>query len=83
MERILDVRGLEPPQPLEEILETLKELPAADRLRVRHSREPFPLYNLLREMDFSWQSGWTDEGFELVIWHSGAEPFDRESIAPC
>jgi len=81
MERVLDVSGLAPPEPLEVILEALQDLPAADRLRVRHSREPFPLYNLLREMDFSWQSGWTDTGFEMVIWHAGTEPFDPESTA--
>lgn len=49
MERRLDVSDLEPPEPMERILDALDEMPAEDCLRVRHRREPYPLYNNLIE----------------------------------
>ena len=52
MERQLDVRDRQPPEPLELILAELDELPAQDWLRVRHRRDPVPLYDILREMGF-------------------------------
>ena len=69
MERRLDVRHLEPPEPMELILDALDELPAGDWLRVRHRREPYPLYNVLRSMDFSWRSKWEGGELDLLIWH--------------
>lgn len=52
MVRALDVRGLEPPQPMVEILAALAELPAGDELEVTHHREPVPLYAHLEEGGF-------------------------------
>ena len=49
MEQELDVRELAPPEPLEAILGALDDMPADDWLRVRLSREPFPLYAMLRD----------------------------------
>ena len=43
MERVLDVSDLEPPEPLERILDALDQLGTGDWLHVRHRREPFPL----------------------------------------
>lgn len=48
MEQItLDVSELEPPQPMTEILLALSELQAGQCLKVKHRREPFPLYSRL------------------------------------
>lgn len=66
--RELDVRQLEPPQPLERILDALADMPADARLRVLHRREPFPLYDLLRRMGYGWSTQGTDERFEILIW---------------
>ena len=71
MERRLDVSDLEPPEPMERILDALDEMPAGDCLRVRHRREPYPLYNILRNMDFSWRTAWKDGALDLLIWHEG------------
>ncbi len=43
----LDVRGLEPPQPMIRVLETLTELGDGAQLLVRHHREPVLLYDKL------------------------------------
>lgn len=68
MDRDLDVRGLEPPEPLERVLDALADLPAGDRLRVRVRREPFPLYDLLRRMGYAWSGTPTAGAFEVLIW---------------
>ncbi len=69
MDRTLDVSGLEPPEPLERILEALDSLPADDRLRVRHRREPFPLYTFLRQLGFAWRTDQAGDGaFDILIW---------------
>ena len=69
MDRDLDVRTLEPPEPLERVLDALADLPAGDRLRVRVRREPFPLYDLLRRMGYAWSGKPAAGGaYEVLIW---------------
>jgi uncharacterized protein (DUF2249 family) len=68
MDRDLDVRALEPPEPLERVLDALADLPAGDRLRVRVRREPFPLYDLLRRMGYAWNGTPAAGGYEVLIW---------------
>ena len=43
----LDVRGLEPPEPMERVLDALDRLPATGRLCMLIEREPRPLYRIL------------------------------------
>jgi len=68
MDLVLDVSSLEPPEPLERVLDALADLPAGDRLRVLHRREPFPLYDLLRRMGYAWETTGSDGRFEILIW---------------
>lgn len=82
MDRTLDVSGLEPPEPLERILESLDALPSGECLRVRHRREPFPLYGFLRQLGFQWRTEQVgDAAFDILIWqdarHTSADP-DRD-----
>lgn len=69
MERLLDVSALEPPEPLERILETIPDLHPGDYLHVLHRREPRLLYPMLKQAGFAW---WTRPGrvyaFEIFIW---------------
>jgi len=55
MSTVLDVRGLPPCEPFERTLAALDELAAGEVLDVLIHREPFPLYDLLRERGFTWQ----------------------------
>jgi len=56
MNRFLDVRGLPPCEPLERTLEALDELPSGDCLQVLIHREPHPLYVILAERGYRWES---------------------------
>ncbi|MEA3274360.1 MAG: DUF2249 domain-containing protein [Pseudomonadota bacterium] len=73
MDRVLDVRALEPPEPLERVLDALADLPSGDRLLVCLRREPFPLYDLLRRMDYVWETRSVDSRYEVLIWPQGSE----------
>lgn len=76
--RFLDVRKLAPPEPLERILDALTDMPRTERLWVLHRREPFPLYDLLRRMGYSWRTLGAEERFEMLIWWPDHPPTDEE-----
>ncbi len=81
MAPVLDVRRLEPPEPLERILDALADLPAGESLRVLHRREPFPLYDLLRRMGYDWRTQGQDDRFEILIWPRDVPPSQIEPDA--
>ena len=63
----LDLRGLQPPEPIVRIFEALERAPD-EPLRAILPHEPVPLYGLLRERGFSWSgSPRPDGGYELLI----------------
>ena len=67
----LDVRGLPPCEPFELSMAAADELPAGETLEVLIHREPFPLYDWLREHGFAWQVAREDfsgyEQFRITI----------------
>ncbi len=66
----LDVCGLEPPEPLERVLEALTRLEAAQRLRVVIDREPRPLYRILEKNSYGYDAQCRpDYLYEILIWH--------------
>ncbi|WP_207063066.1 DUF2249 domain-containing protein [Motiliproteus sp. SC1-56] len=67
----LDVSDLAPPEPLERILVTLRNLGPDEVLKVHHRREPRPLFPLLLENGFHYlcrQQG--EAAFRIYIWHA-------------
>jgi uncharacterized protein (DUF2249 family) len=58
----LDVRGLEPPQPLVAILEALSSLPEGAELSAHTDRRPMHLYPQLEERGFSGHTEETQNG---------------------
>jgi len=68
VDRELDLTGLEPPEPLQRVLDALVDLPPEERLRVQLRHEPFPLYAMLRPMGYEWSGNLRDDGFDLLIW---------------
>lgn len=58
----LDVRGLEPPQPMVTILETLPTLPAGAELRATTDRRPMHLYPQLEARGFTGQTEEQSDG---------------------
>lgn len=81
----MDVSELEPPEPMERILARLQQLQAGQLLRVRHRREPFPLYPMLEQAGYKYcciQRG--TEAFLIYIWRHSApvdEAFCRTDAA--
>lgn len=62
----LDVRGRVPPEPFEIIMQALPS--ATGTLRVQIHREPFPLYEVLRDAGYRWQTTALPDGnFEILI----------------
>ncbi|MHB1052813.1 MAG: DUF2249 domain-containing protein [Thiobacillus sp.] len=68
-EIVLDVRGLEPPEPLVKVMDALETLSPGDRLRMVHDREPYPLYGILQEDGYQYRTEtFADGRVEIVIW---------------
>lgn len=68
MDREIDVSRLEPPEPLERVLDALAALPPGDRLQVLHRRDPFPLYDFLHRMGYAWKTTGGGGRYEILIW---------------
>ena len=67
--RELDVRDLEPPEPLQQALAALAALKPGEQLRMLHHREPFPLYAMLRERGFTHRTTQlAEDNYEVLIW---------------
>jgi uncharacterized protein (DUF2249 family) len=76
VDRVLDVSDLPAPEPLERTLDALCKLSQGDRLLLRHRRQPFPLYDMLRRMGYRWQVTGEDGDWRILI-----EPFSVSSAA--
>lgn len=72
-ESVLDVRGLEPPQPMVTVLERLDTLGPRETLIVRHERRPLFLYPHLEARGFAYETSERAPGLvEIRIRHAGA-----------
>jgi len=67
--RLLDVGGLEPPEPMVRILEALDTLGPDERLRVMIDREPVPLYRILLRNGYQYRTTvQDDQRYEVLVW---------------
>lgn len=65
----LDVRGMEAPEPLERILETIADFGVEDRLRVIIDCRPLPLFRILERNGYAYREApGVDSNFEITIW---------------
>lgn len=62
----IDVRGLEPPEPMVKIIEKLPEVDSRTVLLVHHHREPFMLYDKLEHLGFEASTEKVSEGYYRV-----------------
>ena len=83
-EQLIDVSALEPPEPLEVILDSLADLPDGHWLRVQHRRDPVPLYRMLNDMGYRWHTECLSaERFEILIWPADMpDPRDGDDDRP-
>ncbi len=69
VERLIDAREMEPPEPLERTLEALDELQPGQRVRLLLPREPFPLYGILDRYGWRHETQQQPDGtFVILIW---------------
>jgi uncharacterized protein (DUF2249 family) len=66
-EKTLDVRGLEPPEPMVLIMRACARLEPGGTLLVVHDREPMPLYEKLRTAGYAWKSERRGEEVRISI----------------
>lgn len=62
----IDVRGLEPPEPMVRIIETLPQIENNSVLLVHHHREPLMLYDKLEHLGFEASTEKISEGYYKV-----------------
>jgi tRNA 2-thiouridine synthesizing protein A len=68
----LDVRGLEPPEPLVRTLAALEELPEGHELVQINARVPQLLFPLLAERGFACEVDDSGADVRVRIWRAGA-----------
>lgn len=64
---VLDVRGLEPPQPMVRVLEEIDRLGPGAELEVRHDRRPVFLYPQLDERGFAHETDEPERGLVRIL----------------
>ena len=69
--RVIDVRGLEPPQPLVRILEELERLEPGQQIEVLHERRPMFLYPQLDERGFLHETDEPAPGLVRIVIRAG------------
>ncbi len=70
--RLVDVRGLEPPQPMVRVLEELDRLKPGEQIEVLHERRPMFLYPQLDERGFTHETEEPRPGLVRIIIRRGA-----------
>ena len=68
-EIVLDVRGMDPPEPLERVLETIDSFVPGDVLKLVIDCQPQPLYRILDRNGFAFrEKPGTESLYEILIW---------------
>ncbi len=66
-EILIDARGLEPPEPMERVLQAVALLRPGQGIRFLLHREPFPLYALLAERGFRHETHAQADGSFVIL----------------
>lgn len=70
---VLDVRGLEPPEPMVRVLNAVDRLAPGQRLEVRHGRRPTLLYPQLEDRGFVHETDEPESGLVRIVIRHGNE----------
>ncbi len=68
-EILIDARRLEPPEPLEKVMQALALLQPGQSVRLLLHREPFPLYPLLAERGYDHDTRMEGDGSYVIVIH--------------
>jgi TusA-related sulfurtransferase len=66
-EILVDARGLEPPEPMEKVMQTLALLRPGQSIRMLLHREPFPLYDILAERGYRHETRMEADGSYVIL----------------
>ncbi|MBU1223778.1 MAG: DUF2249 domain-containing protein [Gammaproteobacteria bacterium] len=66
-EILVDARGLEPPEPMEKVMQTLALLRPGQTIRMLLHREPFPLYAILEERGYRHDTHMEADGSYVIL----------------
>jgi TusA-related sulfurtransferase len=74
-DKVIDARGLEPPEPFVLTMEALDTIGPDEKLLLILAREPHPLYRALQINGFAYQTERTPQGtIEILIWRNPPPP---------
>ncbi|MCU0805781.1 MAG: DUF2249 domain-containing protein [Burkholderiales bacterium] len=65
--RVIDARGLPPPQPFELVMEALCDLAPGEEIVLVLEREPTPLYQVLERNGYVWTTTHHDDGERVEV----------------
>ncbi len=66
---VVDARYLEPPEPFVQTMEMLDTLKPDERMLLLLFREPHPLYKVLRQNGYTYETELVADGtYEILIW---------------
>ena len=66
-EILIDARGLEPPEPMEKVLQALAQLRPGQTIQLLLHREPFPLYPILAERGYRHETRMAADGSYAIL----------------
>ena len=66
-EVLVDARGLEPPEPMEKVMQVLALLRPGQSIRMLLHREPFPLYAILAERGYRHETRMEGDGSYVIL----------------
>ncbi len=66
-EILLDARGLEPPEPMEKVMQMLDLLRPGQTIRMLLHREPFPLYPILAGRGYNYATTMEADGSYVIL----------------
>lgn len=68
-DKIIDARDMEPPEPFVQTMDALALMAPTEKLLLILTREPHPLYRVLQNKGYAYQTEITLQGtFEILIW---------------
>lgn len=68
---VVDARFMEPPEPFVKTMEALDTLPEGEKLLLLLYREPHPLYKVLNQNGYRYDTEMVPDGtFEILIWRA-------------
>jgi uncharacterized protein (DUF2249 family) len=70
-EILIDARWLEPPEPMEKIMQTLPFLKRGQHIRLLLHREPFPLYAILDSKGYTHDAKMQPDGSYVILIRNG------------